>query len=404
MNRFRTCTVSHYPNGYESPPCVLRVCCDCFSNARTFGCSSCGYRYQLSDLHPRRTPESPYLCEGCYSRHGYWDCNECGRAFPRSGSVAPELEFHQCRYCLEESQQAILGYDSRRASRMKPLGNPDNSIYFGVELEVELAELDGYSSRSARLEDTKTMARQCAEALGKDFAICKRDGSIGHEGEGGFEIVTCPASLEVHRERWGKFFRWLATPKDNGGPSHPLVSWTPERCGMHVSVSRKPLSVLQQGKLLTFINEPTNYVMVRAVAGRSSNRWSRVEAKRIADARRQDNHSRYSAVNFQNETHLEVRVFRGTLLRDSFFKNLEFVAASVRFVRWCGCQDLNVVQFMSWLQDHRKEYRHLCDFLEHKKLKARTLKRVRRTVGGNNYVRPMTSKCVFVEEEQTACV
>src|SRR4051812_47009139 len=100
-------------------------------------------------------------------------------------------------------------------------------LFFGVELEVEV---DSDFQRAERAE-------RVIKSLPSNFAIAKKDGSV----KKGFEICSCPASLQYHSTAWDKFFEKA---------THGLRGFSGENCGMHVHVSRASLSSLQIGKIV----------------------------------------------------------------------------------------------------------------------------------------------------------
>jgi hypothetical protein len=216
---------------------------------------------------------------------------------------------------------------------------PRGAIWYGVELEVETTS-----------SDVSDAAYDCRRAIGEGFVITKHDGSLG---AGGFELVSIPAPLERHKRQWDSFL---------SNPPRGLRSWeTQNRCGMHVNVSRKPLSQLAIGKILVFINADENRSFVERVAGRPSCFYSDYRKKTITDARRYTEHR--EAVNLSNRERVEIRIFRGTLKKSSFMKNLEFVHAMVRFCRFTGINHLDVYSFLDWFKGTRKDYPYLDQWL-----------------------------------------
>lgn len=214
----------------------------------------------------------------------------------------------------------------------------------GVELEVELA--DGED------QDRDSTARAVLEHV-SNFCILKDDGSLNS----GFEIVSCPCTLDQHKILWESFFNWK--------PTALLRSANTSTCGMHVHLSRAPLSHLQLGKMLVFINEPSNKWFIRRIAQRNSDRWAKVEKKKHSDCRHYPD-ERYQAVNLLNQNTVEFRIFKGNLKKESFFKNIEFVHALTMF---CSPSDrsikecMSVDHFVAFVAKNKKEYPNLHTFI-----------------------------------------
>jgi hypothetical protein len=148
-------------------------------------------------------------------------------------------------------------------------------------------------------------AQEVLDKLGEDFAITKHDGSLIN----GFEIVTAPAPLEEHYKRFEKF-----RSKTKG------LTCESGRAGMHVHVSRAPLTQLQIGKLLVFINDPNNRPHIKKIASRDSNGFCKSSVKKIRDVRH-DAGDRYQSINLQNRATIEYRIFKATTNVDSILKS-----------------------------------------------------------------------------------
>lgn len=273
------------------------------------------------------------LCQSCYE-DGYFTCDNCSEVHPNDDYSGDGL----CSECHEDND-SIMSYDTD-VCHVLNVSVPRRAIYYGIELEVE------QTSGPYGKEDS---ARQCRERLGEGYCITKHDGSLG---SGGFEIVTIPKSLSDHIDIWTSFLDRI--------PSG-LRSWnTSGRCGMHVHVSRKPLSLLTIGKLLVFINADENADFITSLAGRESSGCCERSPKKVSDARR---YRSRGAINLQNTHTIEFRIFRGTLNKGAFMKNLEFVAACVKFCKFTGIHRLDVLAFLGWFVGFRKEYPSLDKWL-----------------------------------------
>ena len=302
----------HVDDGYDSPTHGDTLCEHCRDN-HTSCCASCDDRFFHEDLN------DDYYCESCAT-------DDSGRERP---SARPVRE-----------SPLILDYSDRSANYL-PRESHDRVLY-GIELEVE--SRDGMSITGAQWARTHLSDRYC---------VFKSDGSLG---PGGFEIVTRPDSLVVHKREWDAFFA--------NDPASTLASWSTGRCGMHVHISKAGLSSLQLGKMLCFLNEPVNERMIVKIAGRRSQRWCQIAKKKISDC----NHpqARYVALNITSRT-AEVRIFKGTLSMAGFFKNLEFCEALVKFTAPAErsiADATNYGAFCRWLS--YKDYPNLYAFLVRK--------------------------------------
>jgi len=251
----------------------------------------------------------------------------------------------------------VLCYSNREANHLRPRHRGPELL--GIELEVEPS---GGVGRSGAVDAVR-------RHLPGDYCVLKEDGSLG---PGGFEIVTRPDSMEVHREMFSKL---LDSPQ-----RRHIRSWDTGRCGMHVHVNRGWLTNLQLGKMLVFVNSRANQSFVSMIAGRTSSTWARFKDKKISDVTRYD--ERYVALNIGPKT-AEFRIFRGNVVTAGFVKNLEFVRALVEFTAPAGRsirEATDYKAFVRWVCP--KAYPTLYDFLAHKGLRPARKKKPDTENGG----------------------
>jgi hypothetical protein len=310
----------------------VRACCGydqyyLFGDGRTWEGS--WYSYDYLDEHT-------FCCESCdaryhnddYAEDGY--CQSCWD--DRDSDDDEEEEYHD--------PYSVKNYGNRSADYKQSEGK--GPLFYGIELEVECKGNVHYSNE----------ARRVYTSLGLDYVVLKRDGSLS---DAGFEIVTRPDSLDVHKRKWSEFINSASTT---------LTSWTNGRCGMHIHASRSALTQLQLGKMLVWINHPNNESVVKTTAGRALKQWACIEmGKKLTDGKKLSP-NRYVALNVRDET-VEIRIFRGTLKPESFYKNLEFYDALIAFCAPAnhGCRDIETPQpFLKFVTNNVKSYPHLHEF------------------------------------------
>lgn len=297
-------------------------------------CCTCEGRFLRTDM--QSSPGGDYICDDCYAEHVSC-CDGCTCDVWRDDLQYGDDDTPLCRECYDAQPRLILGYSDKSANRLRP--ESKDKLLFGVELEVE--------SKSDADEGAQWVRDK---GMADDYCVFKHDGSLN---DGGFEIVTRPDSMAVHKREFAKILE--------SNPGRWIRSWIGGRCGMHVHVTKSALSQLQLGKMLCFLNEPDNAGFVGTVAGRLPSHWCKVSPKKLTDIHH--NPERYVALNIGSRT-AEFRIFRGTLLASSFYKNLEFVQA---LVAYCAPAQRSIADAMSykkfcaWLD--KKEYPHLWNYL-----------------------------------------
>lgn len=241
--------------------------------------------------------------------------------------------------------------------------------FLGIELEVERRE-----------KCAENITKQVMESLGEDFVIMKRDGSL--KGHNPFEIVTIPATLQYHQNKWHNFMH-------NDDLKGNLMSFK-GNCGMHIHINKASFTGLHLAKFIRFINMQENRQFIERIAQRVTSNYAQFTdynnintnnkvtkgksiavsaisqyAKNLGGAvNRNNNGGHYDAVNTSNPMTVELRIFKGNLARGHFFKNIEFTHAAWAYTKNAGMGELNHKDFIHWLfKDGIKQYSYLKDFL-----------------------------------------
>lgn len=236
-------------------------------------------------------------------------------------------------------------------------GNESSSeIYIGAELEYECTNRD-----IAKVEVLELL---------HEFAILKTDGSLRN----GFEIVTMPATYEKHKEYLEPFFS-----------SFPSSLEVRPNCGLHFHVSRKPLSLMTQGKLIEFMNRDDNGDFLTLIAGRDRNSYTPMDSSRTIKYILQGSlGQRYNTLNVNNPDTLEFRIFSPAITWVDYASKIEFCLSLVEYLKPCVSSaslkgktiekkdnitvgfeldpELDATHFKNythWLQTQRKHYPNL---------------------------------------------
>lgn len=317
------------------------------------------------------------LCPVCYGRAvgvcvgcGYWQENLD--------------ENDRCEECADQCNRPIYNFDYRPSFNFLPVSHPA-SLYLGVELEV-----DDYPNWQER--------KRCSERLveldeDEQLFYLKGDGSLN----GGFEVVSHPATLEYHKAQ----FPWeeiIEIVKNFGGKSHNT-----DTCGLHIHFNSNFFGDPVDGKendlnatKLTYIFEKfwtqvKNFSRrddrsIEHWAGRYNgleeynrqlDKYTKIE---IGNAEDKDiemikkakggEFDRYRAINFCNHHTIEIRIFRGTLKLETLYATLEFVDFLVRFVKKHITPYLHKLTWNSLTQQmiQDKQYKYLADYLRERRL------------------------------------
>jgi hypothetical protein len=305
-------------------------CCDCWT------CSCCESVYPAEDSS----------CECCDRCESCCHCSYCDSCDTRVRSRRWCSDCDHCNECcICNDDRLIKEYSTDVLDFCQIIGDK-KALLSGIELEVQCEEI----------ADRDTCAESILAVLGTDYAILKEDSSIG---DNGFEIVSTPCERAEHEKRYAKLFD--ARSKNRLRNIH---SWKSGDCGMHVHLTRAKISPLTLGKMLVFLNDESHSGKITRIAGRSSQGYCKRYPKKISDALKP--RERHEAINLTNSKTIEIRIFRGTLNRESFFKNLEFCYALVSWAQQEAITKITWLSFRAFVLREKKSYPFLFQFIQTK--------------------------------------
>ena len=301
-------------------PSYKRVCRVYIDGENFMSCAKCERIFDADNME-HDDDEGDSFCAECYEQVSIKKI-----IFPHNYDKYPEIKATPLPRFSTIVEDGILKSSKFRDFKESPIR------LFGVEVETEM-DIKMMMKKNLRRHH---VAQSILDVIGVDFVIAKEDGSLitngkysdGDQGAkyAGFEIVTAPASLDIHYERWPL----LA----NSEYFSLLRAWDTKTCGFHVHVSRKGMSALQIARIVLFVNHPANKMFIQKVAGRGSDKYCRYFNKEPKDAigvHHKNDDNRRQAVNLTNPKTIEFRMFRGTVNPKHIMRNMEFCDAICDF-------------------------------------------------------------------------
>jgi len=307
------------------------VCQDCF-NQNYAVCDSCGSVENASEVYYR---DGNCYCESCFDDRYYY-CDRCD-------------DYHDRNEACEYEDSIIHKYGYKPEPIFFTVENEKPGLFIGFELEVERG-------------DSYTYVDDMAELINDDFIYFKEDGSLNE----GFEIVSHPLSkkwIAKNRER----IKYMLQKLSEKG----YKSYDTDTCGMHVHLTKKYLNSTEIAKLLKFFKENSEFVFEFSRRRRENfDRWCTTSEKNMCNvigyAKKKINDGpRHIAANITKNT-IEIRIFRGTLKPESFFKNIEFAISLCEYVKETGYNDTSLQSYLNYIDKHKKSYKHLYSYLVEK--------------------------------------
>lgn len=260
------------------------------------------------------------------------------------------INYHDNRSRTDTTYSDLQFFRTDRRGRVKAIepANAGNTLYMGVEVEN-----DHYPT----YRDLEAAVAYVRENFAQ-YARVESDGSLDQ----GFEIVSAPMTLAAHKATdWTGLFAKL---EELGAKAHDTNT-----CGLHVHVSRAALGNDDEAKRLCIAKimeimerfrqqfscfarreittsqwcQPTGY-------GHSTTDGSRALKRKAADVQDRQGFNvhdtrRYKALNLQNPSTIEFRLFKGTLKPDTFYATITLVDG---LVRWCKQHTTPEAHTVTW--------------------------------------------------------
>lgn len=327
-------------------------CADCLDE-RTDICACCGERIWHTD---RWGDCETALCRHCYD-HRYTDCESCGVLLFNDDAYYDENNNAYCEDCYEKHQQrSIKSY----YYKPEPLFYGSGPLFMGIELEIDKG---GEDNRNA--ETLLGCANGSCEHI-----YCKHDGSI----DDGFEIVSHPMTLDYHTDimNWKEVF--------DTALSLDYRSHQTSTCGLHIHVNRSAFGkdICEQeetvARIVYFVEQHWNELLKFSRRTEASmNRWAARYgiAQNTKDTYRNAKDrcpGRYAAVNLENETTVEFRIFRGTLRYTTFMAALELVHEICRFAIQLDDKRMEALSWSEFVSLIPPDKEALIEYLKAKRL------------------------------------
>lgn len=246
----------------------------------------------------------------------------------------------------QESENNMLSYTTNVLSYFPgTFDTRTKNLVFGIELEMEARD------------DIESVLSELSAPVGNQY-IVKEDGSLSN----GCELVSMPMSLEAHRlHNWGSIL--------TDSLRSVARSANTSTCGFHVHINRAALKPLTVGKMLVMVNSPDPLMteFLELVAQRSAGHWCQKSPKKLSDGRAMHS-AHYDILGLTSKGTCELRMFKGNLIPDRVYKNLEFCHALVRFCeKTSGKYVENAGVFMAWLLKNKADYPALTAYLSARK-------------------------------------
>ena len=341
------------------------VCLGCYhsDDLTCFQCNCCGAHFSWNEFAV--AANGWVLCDACHEE-SFSRCESCGTLInlDTEAFYLEEDDFPYCERCISSGspssqyasshhydyqQSAIHNYSFKPNPHFKPDPYNKDSLYIGVELEVD----NGRDRENCAIEIAKISQE----------IYCKNDGSLNY----GIEIVSHPCTLAYHENE----LKWrdiMATCLQFGFRSHDTRT-----CGIHAHVNRSFFGdTLEEqdmniAKLILLVNRFWDSHIVPFTRRKLENlrQWGRknemlvyngdTHEEIVKKSKVSSEYNRYVAINLTNRNTIEFRIFRGTLKYSTFVATLQFVDTICRFAKEIDVKNIDSTSWEDIFKDREHE-------------------------------------------------
>lgn len=345
------------------------ICPDCYSN--NYGtCDECEEIFSNDEM--RYDDYGCSICEDCFERYDYIQCEDCGR-ITQVWSYNENDDCYYCNDCYPEhcdNENTFFheyGYKPDPDFKSTKDDPMDYNGYIGIEMETD----GGYRSRIDEdwfLDNFK-----------EDF-YCKSDCSL----RDGIEIVSHPRTLNSWMEYYndGSFDKMASHFLKAGYRAHDTTT-----CGLHLHLSRnyfgdstkeQDLAIMKTvilierfwDNLITKIGRRKETGYCYRISTDSSKEEAKNENQLAYKIKDEIGGTRYNAVNICNYSTVEFRFPKGTLRTKTVIATIQFIQYLVDFAKASTTEfifDVTEEQFIKGI-----EYKELSEYLKERGIQEPT--------------------------------
>lgn len=328
---------------------------------RVYICDNCRWRtYHQGNLSEESPYENGWLCPSCIEsirleneEHDYDSYCECATCRDYRQDMREEDRRDRLGDYIQEYDyipDPIFLRTSRESKILLKAGRyeEDRTPYLAFELEIENVE-----------EDISRLVM--AEQVKRPWNYLKEDGSL----DDGFEIVSHPFTWDYFNSQKMDWRDVLGECQDAG-----FRSFETNTAGMHVHISKAAFSSYHLYRFLRlfYASKAFTYWLSRRPSQTDFDEWAPFVSKDV-DPDREPTMSRkakdkfypskYETVNLAHAGSVEIRIFKGTLHRGSFLRNMEIVYSAYQYTTPSSnskTRDIGPQGFAEFILANRKQF------------------------------------------------
>jgi len=231
----------------------------------------------------------------------------------------------------------------------------EDEIPLGMELEIHSRHGNNKASASKSAWQIYT-AQKAINDKWNNFYF-EWDGSLT---DGGFEMITNPMTLSVHKQFWPVLLPHMRQVTVGWNVGN-LIGAVDVSYGTHITFHREHVTDSQLARLINFHSNKNNGTFLGIIAQRfkgyrtgdftTANATFRDLTNRKANGTINYGETKYTNIYVKDVDLIEFRLFRSTLNTESFLKNIEYVAAMLQWIKSTPYSK-EYEDFLTWLSSN----------------------------------------------------
>ena len=307
-------------------------------------CQLCGKQFTDDKMRNLFDVKYSQYCEKCILQYNF--CDHCDNYYQRTCA---------CTTPQKEDEPTINQYN--RKFKYKLYSHNNDELFFGIEFEIELPLVlrrDQIEQKFIQNEENKDIYKKIDEIYKYDWIEFKYDGSLSN----GVEIVTHPLGWNWIHENIDKIDKIFQLKKYGASGRNNTT------CGQHIHINKNYITTFHLYKIMKFFDDNKDFII--KISGRTNNnlkRWATFNRNIKDEAKKKYSNGRGVAINLCNEHTIEFRIFKGTLSRNIFMRNIETVKSLIEYIRDEKINSMSIAGYSKFVNKNKKEYPEINHFL-----------------------------------------
>lgn len=316
----------------------VSVCSNCIQTRLT-RCNRCLIPIMIGIDEAVRVPGASFLCPNC-----------ARRVNPVRG------------YNYYDNNPKILKLDKENIRH--------DTLLVGFEIEME-QDFEG------EILPEQALGEKLSKFLPEEFSLgyFKHDGSL----TSGIELASNPMTVSWYLDHRKDLNTFLDSMVNEGMRCDQIDDTGEKNCGLHIHLSKAAFTSVHLYKFVRFFYKMHMRRFVQDVAERNANHFAKflntdfANGVHMAKYKQNLSRDRYSVINMvgghwheergEPSKTVEFRLFQGTLDKQKFHKNIQFLLSVYDFTLHNSLTHISMKNYFKFLRENENKFRNLINFI-----------------------------------------